>query len=342
MLLSTRTAASLLAAGLTRLTDSSFAPLKHQVHPSFAHRLSPSWSEATHKLSGSAETILVTLYNRTNITIFTTTTVSPASASFEFHQISLPLNRVTTTTRPSTVIYTTTIISSLSPSSDSNAIWKIEGPVTPSDKLYADEDGQPAPALHTSATTAVAMSDMAPSGCQQIVISVIVYLTPPSSPFTAYPKEILSRGSSARPLYPRSGLQTQPSQKFADGRTSFETAVGGSDQFAAKLWSSSSTSAIISLSDSIPVPPYPFNTSTAFPAGRSDLTRDLRPASASAFATSVRPSSFSQPFYTLRIPSTRDLKSTLSHVSSSTPTMVSLLFTDSSVKTILEVISLLY
>lgn len=54
----------------------------------------------------------------------------------------------------------------------------------PNDRLHADE---PAPSLGPSTMTATAPNDISQNNCQEIIISIIIHLTPLSSPSTACP-----------------------------------------------------------------------------------------------------------------------------------------------------------
>ncbi len=114
------------------------------------------------------------------------------------------------------MIYTTTIISSLPPSTASKALSKAGNPAIPSDRSYVHRDDQPATSYPPEGTS-IAVDNASPGGCQEIIISVVIYLTPPSSASTTYVEDTSSHG-----------------QKSAEGQTGVATASQGSDSFATK------------------------------------------------------------------------------------------------------------
>lgn len=136
-------------------------------------------------MSGSSGTMLIQLSNQTTITSFTTTTILSTSTVVDSYQISPPSKFTTQNVPPSTMIDTTTIVSSPQHSTASRSMSKVRDP---SDALYADGDKRPAPFLDLSTTTAIALNDASPDGCQEIIISIIIQPTPPTSPSTAYPE----------------------------------------------------------------------------------------------------------------------------------------------------------
>ena len=311
-----------MASGLLKLTDTSFISRKTHTHSSFSYRQSPFWSETT-QMSGNSGTMWVTLYNQTNITSFEPVTVLPASTAANSHQISPSLDHITTPVPISTMIHATTIISSSRAPATSKTISKVENSNTPGDRLNGET--KPAPLLNPLTTSALTPNNASLSACQEIVISVVIHLTPPSSPVTAYPEDSSPYGSPVQPLDRSPAYYTRSlSPDSAIGPTSIVTVVGGTDPFTAKLWSPLSASAIIGLSSSFLSPPYPLNSSTAFPAGRSSLY----------------PSSISVYSHSSQISPTEDLISTLTDSSFTHPAMILLLVTESSVSIIVEVVSL--
>lgn len=338
MLIFTGTATGLMASGLVMFTDASHTSWKYSARPSFSYRHSPFWSETNPQMGGSSGTMLVTLYDRKNITSFKTTTILSTGVAVDSHQMSLPSDFVPTTVPPSTVMHVTTIISSPQPSPAAKSTSVVRNS---SERLHTDRDDKPAPSLGPSIMTATAPNDASQSGCQEIIISIILHLTSPSSPSTAYPEDTLPLGSPVQPLNPPSGLNVFPSnQEPAKGHPSMVTALGASDTSAAKLRCPIPTSAVIRLAGSTTGPPYPMNFSTTFLDDHSDSARGVIQGSASTVATSVHPSLFHISSHSVRIPFRGGLISTLTDPFSTSPTMVSLLFTKSSVNTLVEVISL--
>ncbi len=153
MLISTGTAASLMASGLVRLTDISLTSWQRDARYSFSYHQPASWSATNPRTSGSSGRIVVTLYNQTNITTFTTTTIFPTSAIITSHQISSSLNLVVTTAP------TTTPVSN--PRASASKAVVEEGPDIPSDKMYPYGDDQAAPPPDSLVTTtAIALSEV--------------------------------------------------------------------------------------------------------------------------------------------------------------------------------------
>ncbi len=321
-----------MASGLVRLTDTSLTSWQRDAHHSFSYHQPPSWSGTNPRMSGSSGRILVTLYNQTNITTFTTTTIFPANATITSRQISSPLNLVATATPRNTMKHTTTLISNPRASASKADI--------PSDKMHPYGDDQAAPPPDPLVTTtAIALSDASLSGCQNIVISIIINIIPLSSLSTADPEDTSPQDSPIQPLNLPSWQYTEPSsQGHAKGQTSIATPVGESEPLTPKPWSPLSASAIIGLSSSVLAPPYPFNFLTTFLPVSSGSARDPFSSSASTFATSVHPNLFS---LSHDLPSSEDLTSTLADPSSTPQPMVSFVFTDSSISTVVEVISII-
>lgn len=318
MLISTGTAASLMASGLIRLTDTSLTSWQRDAHHSFSYRQPPSWLGTNPRISGSSGRILVTLYNQTNITTFTTTTIPPASAT------TSPLNLIATAVPPNIIKYTTTLVSNPQASA-SKAMVKVESPdipSQPSDKMYPHGDDQAAPSSDPLATTAIALSDASLSGCQNIVISVIINIIPPSSLSTADPEDTSRQDPPIQPLNLPAWQNTKPSsQGHAKGQTSIVTPVGESEPLAAKPWS--------------PLPASALSTVVLPVSSRS--ARDSF-SSSSTFATFKHTNLVSLSY---DLPSSKDLISTLADPSFTPQPMVSSVFTDSGISTVVKVISLI-
>ncbi len=156
------------------------------------------------------------------------------------------------------------------------------------------------------------------------MISVIINIIPPSSLSTADPEDTSPQDPPIESLNLSSWRYTKPSsQGYAKGQTFIATSVGESEPLAAKPWSPLSASAVIGLSNSILAPP--------------GSARDSFSRSASTFATSVHQNLFS---HSHDLPSSKDLTSTLADSFSTSQPMVSLVFTDSFVSTVVEVISI--
>ena len=140
------------------------------------------------------------------------------------------------------MIHATTIISSSRAPAASRTMSKGEDSDTPGDRLNGGN--LPAQSLNPLTTPAVAPNDAFLSVYQGIVISVVIHLTPPRSPVTAYPEDSPLHNSAVQPL-------DRPAAHYTRSLGANSTAVEGTNP----LWG----------------PSYTLNSSTAFPAGRSSL-----------------------------------------------------------------------
>lgn len=186
MLISTGTAASLMASGLVRLTDISSTSWKHDARLSFSYRQSSVELEVRSQISGSSG--MVTLYNQTNIISFTITTILSASAAVDSHKINPPLNLITTTISSNTIVHTTTFISNPRTFIASKVVSKEED-----NKIYPQGNDHSASQLDPSITTAITLNDVTVNICQNLVISVIIKLTSLSLFTIAYPENTSSQ-----------------------------------------------------------------------------------------------------------------------------------------------------